>query len=278
MPNTNYHCIFTLIQSLLQNCDSLVENFKDDTQPNLNKFLTRAILGKLNDIPQMLLGSRLELDTWEQIKTVLTNAFGNDEGLEQLIAKVCSTFVKQLEARIDKKFNSISTKLEDLGNSFKTLNESVIANKRVIDELAVTIDYLEQSAKNNTLRFCGIEESKDVKDMDLVLSCMQSKLGINCSPSEVDYVFRAGKFVNGGRPRPMIVRFLANIKKAEVYSSKKLLKDSGITVFEDLSKRRYQLLQQAKKKFGKSAAWSAGGKIYVLANNKKCQINSATDL
>ncbi|PSN38374.1 hypothetical protein C0J52_21482 [Blattella germanica] len=67
-------------------------------------------------------------------------------------------------------------------------------------------------------------------------------------------------------------------KSSEVFRSKKLLKGSGITVREDLTKRRHSLLKMAITKFGLQNVWTVDGNIIVKDGDNKRRITRETDL
>ncbi|KAJ8914495.1 hypothetical protein NQ315_002767 [Exocentrus adspersus] len=204
----------------------------------------------------------------------------NNEEIEQLVNNICNTFVNKLEARLDKKFSKLSDKLSELSDGFKVLTEVVDVNKKAIQSIRTTADYLEQYHKRNTLRFHGLPESLPRgNDMSTILSFIEDKMQIQCTKNDIDSIFRASKLIDAAnKPRSLIVNFVTNIKRNEVYSAKKRLKNSGVVVFEDLSKSRFHLLSEAKKKYGNRDVWTTGGKVYVLRENKKWVVNSVDDL
>lgn len=61
----------------------MINTFYDPNNDAFNRFLTRAILSKLRGRVQMLIGSRLEISNWEQIKVVLNN-FGDQRDVRCL--------------------------------------------------------------------------------------------------------------------------------------------------------------------------------------------------
>ncbi|XP_023312425.1 uncharacterized protein LOC111692594 [Anoplophora glabripennis] len=202
----------------------------------------------------------------------------HNEELEQLINNVCNTFVNKLEVKFDKKFAKLNDKLSEVTDSIKGLNESVKSNKQEIQSVITTTKYLELSNKRNTLRFHGDPETESESDLNSLLSIIGNTMKVRCVQSDVDFLYRLGKSTESNRPRSIIVNFVTNIKRNEVYAAKRLLKNSDISIFEDLPKNQYELLLQAKKKYGKRDAWTSGGKVYVLRNNKRCVINSINDL
>lgn len=199
---------------------------------------------------------------------------------EQLMQKVCANFVNQLEVKMDKKFE----KFDRLGDQFNTLNKSIqqLINageetKKSIAALETAIDNLHQKSKQNSLRFHGIIEHEDENIMSVISNFINSTLGITCGEAEIDYAFRTGKALND-KPRSVVINFVRNELRNKIFRAKSQLKGSDVTVYEDLTQSRYDLLVKAKKKYGRNQAWSANGKVMIFRGNKKTVINSVKDL
>lgn len=205
---------------------------------------------------------------------------------DELINKVCTSFSNKLEARIDKKLDRLESKLDaklnELNNSIKDLGNISSSNAIAIKVVEQKCDSMEQYSKRNALRIVGFPERESENILDDVITFISSKLNISCRVNDFDCVFRVGNLKEQGkaRPRPILVQFISNIKRDEVYVAKKLLKGTDITIYEDLTTTRYTLLSAAKKKYGNKNAWSSGGKIFVWSaeENKRRQISSGTDL
>lgn len=207
------------------------------------------------------------------------NANMDDEAaIEQLINKVCIKFVNQLESKFDSKFAELSDKLLEVSSSVKQINNAVNENKNSIEVLNNKVASLEQQLKKNALRFHGfcLEENENVPEMIAIY--IKEKLKVLCTTQDIDYAFPVGKSDKPEKPPAILVNFTSNIKRNEVFAAKRLSKNTGIAIFEDLTKERHKLLMTAKNKFGNSQAWSSGGKVYVLRNNKKCILNSEKDM
>ncbi|KAL1448963.1 hypothetical protein WDU94_000211 [Cyamophila willieti] len=85
-----------------------------------------------------------------------------------------------------------------------------------------------------------------------------------------------------GRSRAIIVKFCSYHHKRMVYSSKKLLKGSGMYVSESLTRSNFQILCEANKAFSQGNVWTLDGRIYVKVGDEKHvltnirQLNSLT--
>lgn len=209
------------------------------------------------------------------------NLDDDSEATEKLINKVCAKFMKQFDAKMDEKFSNINKKLDEMSNSMNALSLSVADNSETLCRMDEKLDSLEQLTKNNSLRVLGIPEQDNENIPETIIQFINNKLKVTCELRDIDYVYRIGKFnENGDKPRPVLVKFVQNIKKNEILYVRKLLKNSDFIVFEDLTARRYELLLAVKKKYGNKKAWSSAGKIYFWDDGlkKKMQVNSLNDL
>lgn len=202
-----------------------------------------------------------------------------DEGAtEQLINKVCIRFLNQIESKFDEKFGKLDEKLNDVSNSLKQINNLVNTNQNSIEILNNKVASLEQQCKRNALRFHGFPVEQDENMPERIVSYINNTLKIPCAMNDIDCAFRVGKRGESEKPPTVLVNFTSNIKRNEVFAVKKLNKNSGIVIFEDLTRDRHKLLMAARKKYGNGQAWTSGGKVYVLQGNKKCALNSEKDL
>lgn len=217
---------------------------------------------------------------------MLTRGTGNKsemDNTEQLINKICTNFANQLNNKIDKRLDKfealLDSQLKEVNNSIQNLTKSVSVNTNAIKSLENKCDFLEQHLKRNNLRFIGIPEKDDEVLVDVISNIINDTLMIPCSPSDIDCTYRVGKS-SPNVSRTIFVQFLSNIKRNQIYSARKLLKGTNVSLYEDLTATRYYLLSLAKKKHGKNSAWSSGGKIFVWCarENKSRLINSEADL
>lgn len=204
----------------------------------------------------------------------------DESDLEILINKVCTQFVNQLEQKFDQKLEKLDKNVIELSNSIKNLNKMVTSNNNAIESIMAKCDILEQRGKRNALRINGIPEKEGEVVPNIVISLITNTLKLTCTEQDIDSAFRIGKAIGEQGTRTILVNFVSNIKRTQVFNAKKLLKKSNITMYEDLTQERYELLMAAKKKYGSDKAWSAGGKVYVICNseNKKVLIKSKNEL
>ena len=204
----------------------------------------------------------------------------SEDDIEKLISRVCTHFVTQLKEELNSKIDKLDEKISKVFDSLASIKSSVQNNSKSIENLQRKYDELDQGCRKNSLRICGFQEEDDEDLLALLPEFFSQKLNISCSSKDIDYVFRLKSDKNGEAPAAIIVNFVQNCTRNKIYMAKKHLKNCPVSVFEDLTRPRYELLLSTKQKFGKKMAWSSAGKIYAwnASSNKKVLIQSKDDL
>lgn len=68
----------------VDNCENLISTFSDSNNPALNGFIFRAIIGRLTGRALALIGPRTELNTWADVKNLLTQSFSDQRNIDCL--------------------------------------------------------------------------------------------------------------------------------------------------------------------------------------------------
>ncbi|KAG8280644.1 hypothetical protein J6590_076494 [Homalodisca vitripennis] len=81
------------------------------------------------------------------------------------------------------------------------------------------------------------------------------------------------------RARPIIVRFTSYRDRQRVFKVKKQLKNTGVTICEDLTRRRHQLYRQAVERHGEKRTWTSDGRIlWITEDGRKGAETRMADL
>lgn len=113
----------------------------------------------------------------------------------------------------------------------------------------------EANKRRNNLVFYGIGESQK-EDFNAVKTAIidlcNNVLKIELKEDDLNYIYRLG--VVTGRPRPVLVSFVSNIKKACVLNNSNKLKGTRIYISQDMdeSRRRRRLLLRRIRDYVKS--------------------------
>lgn len=172
--------------------------------------------------------------------------------------------------------SSIIVQSDNIKELLAPLREEVAQSKNKISQLKQINDDLEQYTRQNSLRIYGVPEQQGENTDLTVIQICREKLKINLTLDMIDVSHRLpGK---EGVHKPIIVKFVSRNTKKSIYNKKRMLKNSKIVIAEDLTKRRNQLLKEAKRRLGHKNAWSSDCKIFVKYNNDIKRISSMNDL
>ena len=169
------------------------------------------------------------------------------------------------EASRQEILEGVTFDLNNLHTKYESMEEQNASLKATIKQLENGMDSLEQYSRRNCILIHGIKEDAKEGTDELALGVFSSKLHVNVSPEDLDRSHRIGRRI-AGKSRPIIVKFKTYNKRKEVFSSKRVLKGTKVTLTESLTSRRLELLRQAKNKETLQAAWTSDGRIICLLN------------
>ena len=188
--------------------------------------------------------------------------------------------------------NSFKTFSIDLTQYVSELEGRLAIQKTVTDTLTVDrdniqkkiglledeIDSLQQYSRRTCLLVHGVKETKDENTDNVVMDVIESKLNVELSQNDIGRTHRLGRKTNGEKPRPLIVRFATYRPRKKVFDSKRKLKGQGIVITENLTKKRYSLLQKCIVEFGRDKVWSFDGRITCITSFGKKVFERIEDL
>ena len=231
----------------------------------------------------------------------------SDETIMQLVGNldsVCeSSDVPAWALELIKCFKGLIVKLENIQNLDNRINELesyqcvsklvsenlATDNKRINDELVILsnrVDDFEQRSRNSCLLIHGINEVERENTDDVVIGIIKDKLNINLTYADIQRSHRIGKRntnqritrLNKVNPRPIIFKFVSYRKRKEVFSQKKHLKGSNISITESLTANRLILYKAASNFYGKGMCWTNDDRVTTKVDNRYITINSLDDL
>lgn len=146
----------------------------------------------------------------------------------------------------------------------------------IISELDKTADSIAQKTLSRSILIYGYKEQKDTDLYQNIRELFKSKLNVTLDKHEVTDCFRLGT-QSADRPRPVALEFVNKWKLNEVFNRKSAFKGSSIVVAEMLTKRRYNLYTQCRKKLG-NKCWTNNGRIMVKTDTGRIEIADEEDL
>ena len=193
-------------------------------------------------------------------------------------------------------FKPLTEKLEELESysevcksTSQLLRSDLDKAQEKIKELELKIDDQEQRSRNQCLLFHGIpEDDNEDTDVQIIEMCSEH-LNMDLNISAIERSHRLGPRRQSkkpstrnnrkdDKPRPIIARFSSYRDRQSLFSIKKKLKGKNISITENLTKSRLDLLKKANDKYGKGKCWSQEGRIFTKIGNNFKVISSEDDL
>lgn len=157
----------------------------------------------------------------------------------------------------------INDRITALSNGLDFLTKQCDQNSDDILKVNYSTDSIEQYTRRNNLRFLAIPENDSENTDDIIIELVKNKFGISLNVTDIERSHRLGKMREGAntKPRPIIVKFLSYRVREAIFTKKRVLKGSRISISEDLTRLRAQLLRKAQDTFGKRNVWTSDGKF-----------------
>lgn len=212
----------------------------------------------------------LESKIAAQVTEALDKAVTSPTFLSSLASVLTALVAKQLEDSMNFN-NNLVTSLE------KKLAERDCEILFLKSQLEERTDQLEMYSRRNCLRIFGVKETESEDTDKLVIENVAKKISVNLTLQDIDRSHRVGRQITG-KNRPIIVKFVSYRKRNEMFRSKRLLKHTGITIREDLTKSRLVLLQAAIEKFGLRNVWTEDGNIVIKHGNGRARVQTRAQL
>ena len=125
------------------------------------------------------------------------------------------------------------------------------------------IDDQQQYSRRNCLLFHGVKEESSEDTDNIVTEICAEKLRLEVDKSMIDRSHRIGPKKKDQKLRPIIVKFCSYRDRSKVFYNKKMLKGSGVTITESLTKTRMDLLNEVQRMVGHGNSWTIDGNIFV---------------
>lgn len=206
-----------------------------------------------------------------------------EDKIEQIVTNIIvnkfddnwmSTLVEKITEKIEKGFKKELKKQEEKINQMEKQIHDI---KIELEEIKMDKDNVEQHTRKNNIRIFGMKESNQENTEDLVIKLCQEKLDINLDKCDIDICHRVGTKTNK-KDRPIFVKIISNKIKNLIYYAKSKLKGTKITIREDITKQRMEIIKTAVGELGPKNVWTQNGTIYIFHNNGKHSVKNVEEL
>ena len=133
---------------------------------------------------------------------------------------------------ISNKFDDFERDRLEKEKVIKDLKEEVTYLRGKVDYITAEMDRQEQYSRRNCLLIHGLPESKNESTDLLAMEAIETQMNIKITDNDIDRTHRIRKPKNNGKPRPVIIKFVRYNDRKKIFSSKILLKYSGVLITE----------------------------------------------
>ena len=147
---------------------------------------------------------------------------------------------------VSNKFDDFERDRLEKEKIIKDLKEEVTYVRGKVDNIKAEMGKQGQYSRRNCLLIHVIPENKNKYIDDLAMEVIGSKMDIKITANDINRTHRIRKLKNNGKPRPVIIKFVRYNDRKKVFSSKRLLKDSGVSITKSLTAFRMKKLTNAR--------------------------------
>ena len=131
------------------------------------------------------------------------------------------------------------------------LNDDFHEKVDLLQQMENDIDVLDAKSRNDTMRIFGLEERGEESYNELRTQIIENVLKIACPEEtwerdDIKRAFRAGE-ATGEKPRMIIMKFRYDDDKYRIYTGRDMLRERGIRVGNDLTRRQREKLKSVKQ-------------------------------
>ena len=205
-------------------------------------------------------------------ETVMTNLLKSQKFLDtlesvcrQTMEKVVCARFAELQQQIDKNEatildlqNTLDTKTKEIKSLKQRFTDE--SEKREITERK--LNDLEQYTRRNSIRIFGVREQTNEDTDQIAIDLAREKLGFALSKTDIDRSHRVYQ-KDQTKAKPIIVKLCAHNVKSLFMRNKKRLKDTGVSIQEDLTKPTVILLRKTSDHQKVQAAWTTDGRVFA---------------
>lgn len=195
------------------------------------------------------------------------------ETLKQSMTEMMEHFNKQMTAFQQEHSGSQASrpgtsKLEAEFSAFRGLITGALLNlQQQLEVLGQEVDKLDMRGRRKILLVHGVPDTKEEDTVAVVVRVVRERLNIpDFNTGDISRCHRMGRALPNAS-RPVLVKFQSSATKDRIWFSKKLLKGTGVTLSEFLTKRRHDAFMAARQRFGISKCWTRDGTVFVLGDD-----------
>ena len=198
------------------------------------------------------------------------------EAVKSLRGDIIKDVKEQYDAQffiLEKENDRLRDQVSAQQKQISELMSSCSQNDKLAKEAVMISNSTDQYNRRSTLRILGVERENEEGEPrhskeDCVNTVMQigKNIGVDLKPSDIDVAHRLPTKNRTG-PSPIIVKFVYRNPCTQMLINRKKLKNTGIVIVEDLTRKNLGLFHRAKGHVRVETAWSKNGSVFIKGEN-----------
>lgn len=213
----------------------------------------------------------------ELVNSTLKSALKEEAFINALVEALTDQMKTLIQPRIEEllaKLHQVEQKLSVVEKDKQhLLCENNLLNSR--------LDALEhQVYHSNKMWIYGVPEDKNSEPAVSIKNLVKEKMDVSLMDSDIITCYRVKprNQHSSNRQSPIILKLSSHKIFNQLLYARKKLKNTRITISEELSKNKIELMQAVRAKFGKENSWVWKGNIFVNSNGAKQVIRNHDDM
>lgn len=190
------------------------------------------------------------------------------EALKESVAQLSIIFNQRMESFENESLkNPAATTSSSVTSDFAAFKKFVVVSLHALQDQVELLDRgadnIEMRSRRKMLLFHGLPEDKQENPDLVIMEAVIQRLNIsNFAVSDISRCHRMGRPTD--KARPILVKFRDVSLRDKIWASKTILKGSGVTLSEFLTRPRHETFMAAREHFGMSKCWTRDGFVHIV--------------
>ena len=195
-------------------------------------------------------------------KTVESVLKGIDDRMKKMVEEQVEVKVKDRVNEINNRLDYLTFENVEIKERLDKVENKLKKQKEKTKAALEQSNYNEQFSRKNNVKVMGVEVLEDETEVNLteeIISIVRQKTHVNIQPSEIVALHRIPSKHN---PKPVLVKFINNSVKTRLMKHRKIMKQQGYKLVDDVTKKNTELIGKLLKHDKIESAWFFNGFIY----------------
>lgn len=206
-------------------------------------------------------------DIHDMIKSTTENVMKEmKEQIGLLVDQKVNERCQELTDRIDSlefEKGELKERLDEAMNKIEEIQTEALDNDKIAKEAMKLANANEQYSRKNNVKIMELPEGEEETEISLtrlVCDLLLDKANITLDPHNIDAIHRIPGKPN--KPKPLLVRFRNNNVKTTVMKARKVMKESGHRLVDDVTKMNTGLMNRLNLHEKIDSAWFFNGSVF----------------